>query len=131
MAWVLATHPISCSRRRLCAPPARGCSVGSEKGWVPAATISAPPARANAPTSRRNAGNSLASPATFPKTGETISTQDRESSEVTRFVPSPAEITSSTAGTRAREAGSTSWNSSSTPTVHGGPAPNAASMGLL
>ncbi len=55
----------------------------------------------------------------------------RESSEVTRFVPLPDEITPSTAGTRERETGSTSWNSSSTPTVYGGPAPKTSSICVL
>jgi hypothetical protein len=94
-----------------------GCSVGSEKGWAPAATISTPRLRARSLISLRKPGNSRARSAADAKTGESISTHDCESSEVMSFVPFPAASTPSTAGVSPRETGSTSWNSSSTPTV--------------
>src|SRR5918997_1708210 len=115
MACVRATHLISSSSRRLCAPSARGCSVGSENGWVPAATISTPAPRAISATRRRRAGSSRARSETVSKTGETISTHDRESSEVTRAAPSPASTTAPTAGARGRGAGAPHWEPSSTP----------------
>ncbi len=57
---------------------------------------------------RRTPGNSRARSAADAKTGESISTQDRESSEVMSREPSPAASTSSTAGISPREPGSTS-----------------------